>query len=117
MLKKIFLVTGGVGSLSLAGAVAQPAANSNDPYVGVLAGARFGDAGFGLPGDTGDVPRSDYASKTAFTGAGMIGFNITTGGLVLGLEGDLMDADNTKAAAGDHTSRRASSPLRPEGNG
>ena len=98
MLKKNFLVTAaGVGAFSLAGAaVAQPAANWDGPYVGVLAGAQFGSTGFALPGDTGDVLQSDHASQTAFTWGGMVGFNVTTGGVVLGVEGDLMDADNTK---------------------
>jgi len=98
MLKKAFVVTtAGLGALSLAGAVAaQPATNWNGPYVGVLAGAQFGSAGFALPGDTGDVLQSDHDSKTAFTWGGMAGFNITTGGVVLGLEGDVMDANNAK---------------------
>ncbi len=98
MLMKTFLMTAaGVGAFSLASAVAaQPAANWNGPYVGVLAGAQFGNAGFALPGDTGDVLQSNSANKTAFTWGGMVGFNVTTGGVVLGVEGDLMDADNTK---------------------
>lgn len=101
-MKTFLLTAAGVGAVSLAGAVAaqpaanQPAANWNGPYVGVLAGAQFSSAGFALPGDTGDVLQSDHASKTAFTWGGMVGFNVTTGGVVLGLEGDLMDADNTK---------------------
>lgn len=98
MLIKTFLATTvGLGSLCLAGAAAaQAAANWNGPYVGVLAGAQFGSAGFALPGDTADVLQSDSAAKTTFTYGGMVGFNATVGGMVLGVEGDLMDANSTR---------------------
>jgi outer membrane immunogenic protein len=98
MLMKTFLATAvGLGSLSLAGAAAAQAAPSwNGPYVGVLAGAQFGSAGFALPGDTADVLQSGSASKTTFAYGGMIGFNTTVGGMVLGVEGDLMDANSTR---------------------
>jgi outer membrane immunogenic protein len=95
--KSFLLIAAGAGAVSLAGAAAaQPASSWDGPYVGVLAGAQFGDAGFALPGDTGDVLQSDHASKTVFTWGGMVGFNVTTGGVLLGLEGDLMDANSKK---------------------
>src|SRR5579863_1916256 len=94
-LKTFFASAAGLGAVSLAGAVAaQPAMNWNGPYVGVLAGAQFGKANFALPGDANDVLQSNSASNTAFTWGGMVGFNVTTGGVVLGIEGDLMDANN-----------------------
>ena len=98
MLMKTFLVTAaGVGALAMAGvAAAQPTANWNGAYVGVLAGAQLGSASFALPGDTADVLQSDHASRTAFAFGGLVGFNARMGGLVLGLEGDLMDANKTR---------------------
>ncbi len=95
---KTFLVAAtAFGTLALAGAAAaQPAMNWNGPYVGVLAGAQFGSASFALPGDTADVLQSDHASKTAWAYGGLVGFNATVGGVVLGLEGDLMDANKTR---------------------
>ena len=98
MLKNILLGACALGSLALAGAAAaQPATNWNGPYVGVLAGAQFGSASFALPGDTADVLQSTHASKTALTYGGMVGFNATMGGVVLGVEGDLMDANKTRS--------------------
>ncbi len=97
LMKTLLVAAGAMGSLALAGAAAaQPAANWNGPYVGVLAGAQFGTASFALPGDTADVLQSDRASRTGFAFGGVVGFNATVGGMVLGLEGDLMDANKTR---------------------
>jgi outer membrane immunogenic protein len=83
-------------ALLVAGAAAaQPAgANWNGAYAGVLAGVEFGSAQFALPGDMADVLQSDHASKTTFEAGGVVGFNTTMGGMVLGLEGDLTGANN-----------------------
>ena len=99
MLMKTFLVTAvGVGALALAGvAGAQPAVNWSGAYVGVLAGAQLGSTSFALPGDTADVLQSDHASRTALAYGGMVGFNAHMGGVVLGLEADLMDANKTRS--------------------
>ena len=87
-----------MAALALAGAAAaQPAANWNSAYAGVLAGAQIGSAGFALPGDNADVLQNDHASKTAFSAGGVIGFNATLGGMVVGLEGDLADANKTRS--------------------
>jgi outer membrane immunogenic protein len=78
-------------------AAAQPATNWNGAYAGVLVGAQFGGADFSLPGDTSDVLQSTHASRTAFAYGGMVGFNATMGGMVLGLEGQLVDANKTRS--------------------
>ena len=98
LMKTILAAATAFGTLALGGAAAaQPAVSWNGAYVGALAGAQFGGASFALPGDTADVLQSDHASKTAFAYGGLVGFNATVGGVVLGLEGDLMNANKTRS--------------------
>ncbi len=97
--KTLFAAAAGLAALALAGAAAaQPAAATswNGPYVGLLAGAQFGGADMALPGDTSDVLQSTHASGTAFQYGGLVGFNTTVSGIVLGLEGDLVNANKTR---------------------
>lgn len=96
--KTLFAPLAGLIALALAGAAAaQPAANWNGPYVGVLAGAQLGDAGFSLPGDTSDVLQSTRDRKTGFEYGGVAGYNLTLSGIVLGLEADLVEANKVRS--------------------
>jgi len=73
---------------------AQPGAEWSGVYAGALTGAQWTSSHFSLPGDTADALLSNHASKTSWSGGGLIGFNYQTGNMVLGLEGDIAGGDN-----------------------
>ena len=84
-------------------------------YIGVNGGGAWTNSNYGLTLDPGSNPVHSpgyaavvvaagpgSANDTAFTGGGQIGFNVQSGGLVFGLEGDFnsLHSSNTRQITG-----------------
>jgi outer membrane immunogenic protein len=89
------------GALAFAGATAANAATSDaswtGAYVGAVAGAELTSSSFALPGDAADVLLKQNAGKTAFFAGGFVGFNKQINNMVVGIEGDLVDANKSRS--------------------
>jgi outer membrane immunogenic protein len=76
--------------LAFAGvAQAQDGANWGGAYVGATIGVDFGSTHYALMNDPADVLQKTHDNKTGFSGGGVIGFNVQSGNIVVGVEGDV----------------------------
>lgn len=96
------LLTAGVaaGALAIAGGASAASSDTSwaGAYVGAVAGAELTSSSWALPGDTADVLLKHDAGKTALFAGGLVGFNTQlSNNLVLGVEGDLVDANKTRS--------------------
>jgi outer membrane immunogenic protein len=80
-----------------ANAAPAPAQTWDGFYVAGVVGAQATDAGFSLPGDANDALLQTHNSHTAFSGGGIVGFNHQMDNWVVGVEGDVVDGDNTQS--------------------
>ncbi len=78
-----------LGIASAAGAADAPH-DWSGVYVGAVTGVRWTNDHYALPGDNADILVSDHATKSNWFGGGLAGFNVQTGGVVLGIEADLV---------------------------
>ena len=87
------LAAGGVANAAPANT-----ASWNGFYVGAVIGAQITGTNFALPGDTSDTLISNHDTNTGFIGGGVVGYNYQINNIVLGLEGDVIDANHSQRA-------------------
>jgi outer membrane immunogenic protein len=88
-----FSFASATGAVLLCCAGAAHAADRGDSwtgvYVGAVGGAQWTRSHFALPGDQADALLSDHDTRSSLFGGGLVGVNVRTKDVVLGLEADL----------------------------